>query len=216
MRQDKLKIGILGGTFNPPHLGHLRLAEEAASLHGLDRVLFVPCFIPPHKDSWDVALPADRLEMTARACAGNSLFHVSDIEIAARGPSYTVSTLRALRNEDEHDNFFILGTDSLSEIHTWKDCRELFRLAHFIVVTRPGMDFETAWSAVPADLKQQFRQVGESLVHDCSLSLIPSPVRGLNISSTEIRDFVRAGQSIRYLVIESVLAYIEENLLYRK
>lgn len=209
-----LKIGILGGTFNPPHLGHLRLAEEIASLYGLSRVIFIPCFIPPHKTTGDIAQPRDRLEMTYRACADNHLFEVSDMEISLPGPSYTVNTLEGLTKKTEYEIFFILGTDSLREIHTWKDYQKLFLLSNFIVVTRPGVDFASAWAAVPESLRSQFQDLGDRLLHAGSTVLIPSKVLGLNISSTMIRELLRVGRSIRYLVPESVRLYINERKLY--
>ncbi|MGO9121481.1 MAG: nicotinate-nicotinamide nucleotide adenylyltransferase, partial [Desulfomonilaceae bacterium] len=108
-----MKIGILGGTFNPPHLAHLRLAEEVAISYGLTRVVFIPCHIPPHKISVDIAPAADRLYMTSIACENNDLFEVSDIEIAASGPSYTVNTLETFSKKKDFEIFFIMGTDSL-------------------------------------------------------------------------------------------------------
>ncbi len=211
-----MKIGILGGTFNPPHLAHLRLAEEVAASYGLTRVIFIPCHIPPHKISVDIAPALDRLHMTSIACQNNPLFEVSDMEITASGPSYTVNTLETFSKEKDIQTFFILGTDSLKEISAWKDYRRLFLLANFIVVTRPGLDFRTAWSEVPAALKKEFHSEGNDFVHESSTHLIPSNIQGLNISATWIRDLLREGKSVRYLVTESVRSYIIERKLYRK
>jgi len=210
-----LRIGILGGTFNPPHLGHLRLAEEVAFMHRLDRIVFVPCYIPPHKALSETATPIDRLNMTTMACDGNPTFAVSDMEITARGPSFTVNTLEAFTKQENYETFFILGTDSLREIHTWKDYERLFSLSHFIAVTRPGSDFETAWEELPKRLRTEFRKRDHYLVHSDSKRLIPSTVRGLDISATRIRTLLRSGRSIRYLVPDSVRSYILENKLYR-
>jgi len=212
----KLKIGILGGTFNPPHLAHLRLAEEVAQLYGLERVVFIPCHIPPHKTSLQIAPAADRLRMTQKACENNPLFEVSDMEIAATGPSYTVNTLETLADKKEFDTFFILGTDSLREVSTWKGYERLFSLANFIVVTRPGIDFAAAWAEVPSHLRDQFQQQGDDLVHQGSKRLIQSNLQGLNISATRIRSLMHSGQSIRYLVTESVRSYIIDRKLYTK
>ncbi|MBM3301675.1 MAG: nicotinate (nicotinamide) nucleotide adenylyltransferase, partial [Deltaproteobacteria bacterium] len=162
------RVGLLGGTFNPPHVGHLRLAEEVVYLHGLDQVMFIPCAIPPHKRSTDIASPEDRLHMTHLACADNSSFRVSDIEIVAKGPSYTVKTLSFFAEQDESETYFILGTDSLQEISTWKDYPRLFSLSHFIAVVRPGIDFNQAWNEVPAELRNQFESRGECLLHSSS------------------------------------------------
>lgn len=209
-----LKVGILGGTFNPPHLGHLRLAEEVIYAHGLERVIFIPSFTPPHKDTREIAPPADRLEMTHRACKGNPFFEVSDVEIRFQGPSYTVNTLEFFTTQSEYETFFIIGTDSLKDIHIWKDYERLFHLSHFIVVTRPGVGFDAAWSEMPSPLRAQFLRLGDRLVHSTSRVLIPSTVSGLDISSSHIRALLREGRSIRYLVTESVRTYIKEKHLY--
>jgi nicotinate-nucleotide adenylyltransferase len=209
------RVGILGGTFNPPHLGHLRLAEEVAWVHGLDQIMFIPCHIPPHKYSTDIASAEDRLRMTNLACADNPLFRVSDMEIVAEGPSYTVKTLAIFSDKPGQDIFFILGTDSLREIHTWRDHPKLFALSHFIVVTRPGIDFAASWTEVPDSVRKQFQDCGEYLLHSSSHRLIPSQVKGLDVSSTRIRELVRNRQSIRYLLPEAVRSYILEKGLYR-
>ncbi len=209
------RVGILGGTFNPPHLGHLRLAEEVAFMHRLDRIVFVPCYIPPHKAMSETATPVDRLNMTIMACEGNPGFTVSDMEIMAKGPSFTVNTLEALRKQENCETFFILGTDSLREIHTWKDYQRLFSLSHFIAVTRPGSDFESAWEDLPERFRMNFSKKDDYLLHFSSRHLIPSTVRGLDISATQIRKLLRSGNSIRYLVRDSVRSYIMEKRLYR-
>lgn len=210
-----LRLGILGGTFNPPHVGHLRLAEEVAYVHRLDRIAFVPCFIPPHKGQCETASPENRLNMTMLACSGNPVFEVSDMEIAAKGPSYTVNTLEVFARRKNCETFFILGTDSLGQIHTWRDFQRLFSLSHFIAVTRPETDFQSAWEQVPQKLRLEFRKEGDQFLHSSSKRLIPSQVRGLDISATSIRKLVKNGASIRYLVPESVRSYILEKRLYR-
>ncbi|MBM4329381.1 MAG: nicotinate-nucleotide adenylyltransferase [Deltaproteobacteria bacterium] len=212
--RSELKIGILGGTFNPPHMGHLRLAEEAVFAHGLDRAVFIPASVPPHKDTKEIAGSRHRLEMTRRACRGNPCFEVSDVELTLEGTSYTVKTLQLFAKDPDNEIFFILGADSLREIPTWRDYEELFSLSSFIVVNRPGTDFETAWAELPSSLRLRFRQGDGFLAHSSSHLLIPSPVKGLDISSTRIRSLLRQGLSIRYLVPESVRTYILENHLY--
>ena len=183
-------------------------------MHQLDQVTFIPCFIPPHKNTLDMAAPEDRLEMTILACKDNPLFQVSDMEIAEKGPSYTVNTLNSLKHAQDCETFFILGTDSLKEIHMWKDCEQLFRLSNFIAVTRPGTGFEAAWETVPLAIRREFHHSGDVLVHSSSHRVIPSPVRGLDISSTRIRTLLGQGQSVRYLVPEAVRSHILENRLY--
>jgi nicotinate-nucleotide adenylyltransferase len=211
---NKSIIGVLGGTFNPPHLGHLRLAEEVACVHGLSRVVFIPTLIPPHKGFREIASSAHRLEMTRRACEDNPLLEVSDLEIQLEGPSYTVNTLRMLR-EQNFKSHFIMGTDSLKEISLWKDFEELFSLSDFIVVERPGIDFSSAWAAVPSTVRKRFHQDGDRMVHDKATTVAPSRVVGLNISSTRIRNLLKEGLSIRYLVPETVRSYINAHKLYR-
>jgi nicotinate-nucleotide adenylyltransferase len=210
-----VNIGILGGTFNPPHLGHLRLAEEVADRHGLDRVLFIPSFIPPHKITSTTAPSEDRLAMTMRACRGNSRFEVSDLEITLKTTSYTVNTLEILSKQIDHETFFIMGTDSLRDIHTWKEYSRLFLLSHFIVVKRPGTDFAAAWESMPQEVRECFRRQGDILLHEESgKRLIPSEVAGLDISATRIRELLAHGRSIRYLIPESVWRYILRRKLY--
>jgi nicotinate-nucleotide adenylyltransferase len=214
-KPNNLIIGILGGTFNPPHLGHLRLAEEVAQVHGLSRVIFIPSRIPPHKGSKEIAASSHRLEMTRRACLSNERFEVSDLELRMDGPSYTVNTLRILRDQNLN-TCFIIGTDSLREISAWKDYDQLFSLSNFIVVKRPGLDFNNAWAQVPPSLRKKFLKNGDILVHEESTTVVPSPVEGLNISSTRIRSLLKEGRSVRYLVAEAVHSYIIEHQLYGK
>jgi len=214
-KPNNLIIGILGGTFNPPHLGHLRLAEEVAQVHGLSRVIFIPSLIPPHKGSKEIAASNHRLEMIRRACQDNERFEVSDLELRMDGPSYTINTLRILKKQNLKTHF-IIGADSLKEISAWKDYDQLFSLSNFIVVKRPGVDFNTAWAKAPESLRRKFREDGDVLVHEESTTIVPSPVEGLNISSTRIRNLLKEGRSIRYLVTEAVHSYIIEHQLYGK
>jgi nicotinate-nucleotide adenylyltransferase len=209
------RIGLFGGTFNPPHLAHLRLAEEVACAHALSKIVFMPSFIPPHKYGKDIASPQDRLEMTRLACSGNPLFDVSDMEISLQGPSYTVNTLRKLSSAGDNEFFFLLGSDSLSEISAWREYEKLFALSNFIVITRPEIDFHSAWAEVPDHVRREFGARGDHYVHNSRHVLIPSKVRGLNISSTMIRGLIKSEKSIRYLVTEPVRSYIINNKLYR-
>jgi nicotinate-nucleotide adenylyltransferase len=195
-------------------VGHLRLAEEVVSRHGLDRVVFIPCFIPPHKTSDDIAPAEHRLAMTRLACSDNPLFETSDMEVGRAETSYTVDTLERFHASAD-DCYFIMGTDSLGEIHTWKDFERLFELSNFIVVPRPGRDFDSAWAEVPYAARARFEVRHRRLEHDSGHVLIPSPVEGLNVSSTRIRAFRRAGTSIRYLVPDTVVDYINAYSLYR-
>lgn len=216
VNSSSMRIGILGGTFNPPHVGHLRLAEEVACFQGLDRIVFVPSSISPHKGMTGIARAEDRLEMTRRACQDNPVFQVSDIELTFRSPSYTVNTLDFFIKTENCGIFFILGTDSLRDISAWKDYERLFCLANFIVVNRPGISFREAWEEAPVALRHKFQVKDKELLHTSATRLIPTDITGLDISATKIRNLVKSGRSIRYLVPETVRSYILEKELYSR
>ncbi len=197
-----MRIGILGGTFDPPHIGHLVIAEEARSELDLARVYFIPARRPPHKLDEPVTPLEDRVEMLRLALRGNPFFSLSLVEANRPGPSYTVDTLRELRQElpDSTDLFFIMGMDSLVELPTWHQPAELIKLCLLAVLKRPG------YSADMESLEKQIPGIGSRVV------FIPSP--GLEISSTELQARCRAGLSLKYLVPDSVAEYIREHGLY--
>ncbi|MCX5708273.1 MAG: nicotinate-nucleotide adenylyltransferase [Candidatus Omnitrophica bacterium] len=187
-----MKIGILGGTFNPIHIGHLILAEEVREKLQLDKVIFVPAYIPPHKQNSDVAAADDRLCMVKAAIKGNDYFFASDIEIKRKGPSYTVDTVKAFNQKFPGDElYFITGSDLLKYLDEWKDFRELLRLVKFVVATRPGYPLENIPSYV--------RRVG---------------IRAVDVSAFEIRQCIKESKSFRYLVPEAVFEYIYKKKLY--
>jgi len=190
------------------------MAEELRQDYGLDQLLFIPSYIPPHKSVADVASPSDRLEMTRLSCRDNDRFTVSSMEIDAKGPSYTIYTLEILTKTYPGEIFFVLGSDSLREIATWKQYERLFELAHFLVVARPGISFADAWDQAPSRLRHVFKHRDCYYLHESGKALIPATVQGLDISSTKIRAMVRAGKSIRYLVTDGVNAYILQRGLY--
>ena len=194
------RLGVMGGTFDPIHNGHLLTAEEALWQFQLDEVVFVPTGRPWMKEERPVSPPEDRYLMVVIATATNPRFSVSRLEIERKGPTYTVDTLRQLREErGEVDLFFITGADALLEILQWKDPEEALSMAHFIAATRPGFDLSS------------FEQGASSQDPRVSVMTIPA----LAISSTDIRDRVREGRPIRYLVPEGVQIYIEKSSLYR-
>lgn len=198
------RVGILGGTFDPVHIGHLAAAEAAREALGLERVVFIPAGRPPHKDPAGITPAEHRYRMTVLATAGNPRFRVSRIEIDRPGPSYTVDTLRELAGRLPGCGLvFITGVDSFLDVASWKDAGELFRLSEFAVVSRPGFD-GGALERVLAGLEEWQR----ARVHAVGAA-------GLDVSSRDLRERVRAGRSIRYLVPEAVLAYIEHYGLYR-
>lgn len=189
------RIGIMGGTFDPIHLGHLVTAEQArADLH-LDEVVFVPAGQPWQKDG---TTPAEhRYLMTVLATAANPAFTISRVEIEREGPTYTVDTLRAIRAAcPDDDLFFITGADAMVNILTWKSADECLELAHFVAATRPGHDVAT--------LK------AEGLAERLTFLDVPA----LAISSTDVRERFMAGRSVRYLIPREVEEYARKHGLY--
>jgi nicotinate-nucleotide adenylyltransferase len=191
----------MGGTFDPVHHGHLVTAEEARWRFRLDEVVFVPTGQPWMKADRDVSPADSRLGMVEAAISTNPAFTVSRVDIDRRGPTYTVDTLRALGTErgTGWDLFFITGADAMLEILKWKDPGEVLALAHVIAATRPGYDLAAFEAGAPTRHPR--------------VSVLDVPA--LAISSTDIRERVRDGRPIRYLVPEEVRAYIEEAGLYR-
>jgi nicotinate-nucleotide adenylyltransferase len=193
-----MRLGIMGGTFDPIHHGHLVAASEAQSQFQLDEVVFVPTGEPWQKGDRQVSPAEDRYLMTVIATASNPRFRVSRIDIDRPGPTYTIDTLRELRAELGHEAefFFITGADALAQILTWRDAEELFRLAHFVGCTRPG------------------HTLSDPGFPDGGVSLVEVPA--LAISSTDCRDRVRQGEPVWYLVPDGVVQYISKRGLYRE
>lgn len=213
------KIGILGGTFNPVHYGHLRVSEEVRQEIGLERVLFIPSGNPPLK-ALDLAPAAQRFEMTRLAIGTNPLFELSDIECRSQEKSYTVETLVALRERFPGKEFyFILGIDSFIEIPQWRRPEKLMELAHFVVVSRPGFSFSSLDALITADA-ETFRALDarELNIHRGNLrngrEIILANVARLDISATIIRGLVQRGMSIKYLLPENVESFIISQGLY--
>jgi len=195
------RLGVMGGTFDPIHYGHLVTAEEALQQFGLDGVIFVPTGRPWMKEHEVVSPAEDRYLMTVIATASNPLFRVSRMEVDRDGPTYTVDTLRGMKAElgTETDLYFVTGADAVVEIFQWKDPGELFELAHFIAATRPGYDIAGFSAHAPS------KHPGITVMN----------VPALAISSTDIRARIAASRPIRYLVPEGVKSYIEKAGLYR-
>jgi nicotinate-nucleotide adenylyltransferase len=193
-REERQRIGIMGGTFDPIHHGHLVAASEVADRFGLDEVVFVPTGEPWQKG--DVSPAEDRYLMTVIATASNPRFHVSRADIDRDGPTYTVDTLRDLHAVygPATEMFFITGADALARILSWKDALEIFSLAHLVGVTRPG--FELSDDHLPAD----------------TVSLVEVPA--MAISSSDCRDRVAGGKPVWYLVPDGVVQYIAKRNLY--
>ncbi len=199
------KIGIMGGTFDPVHYGHLVTAEIARHSFSLERVVFIPAGVPPHKDYSAVADYSHRFNMLRMAISGNSNFELSDIEIERQGPSYTFDTISCLKELWRSTEFyFICGADAVLEILTWHRARELLDMCFFITATRPGFSLEK--------LEGILRELSSEYVERILLLEVPA----LAISSSEIRHRVGQGLPIKYLLPEKVERYIFDNGLYHK
>lgn len=197
MNNARRRIGVMGGTFDPVHHGHLVAGSEVAHHFALDEVVFVPTGQPYQKDGRAVSPAEDRYLMTVIATASNPRFSVSRVDIDRPGPTYTIDTLRDLTDANpDADLFFITGADALANILTWHDVDSLFSLAHFIGCTRPG-----------------HRLTGAGLP-DGKVSLVEIPA--LAISSSECRHRVAAGEPVWYLVPDGVVQYIAKRKLYRR
>lgn len=202
-----MKIGILGGSFNPIHLGHLVLAEQVRDALGFQKVIFIPTRLPPHKPGDVLADAEHRAAMVRSAVYLNPRFEMSDLELKREGPSYTIDTileLRRIRPEDEPT--FIIGCDSLSELPTWKDIPLLAKLCRFAVGARPGFSL-SALEGVRGRLPEEF-------IASLKQNFVGIPAIG--ISSSDIRRRVREGRSIRHMVPEAVHDYIRTHGLYVK
>jgi len=186
-----MKIGILGGTFNPPHMGHLVLAQEVLDRLKFDKIFFIPTNIPPHKDNEGIEAK-HRLAMVKLAIAQNQSFELIDAEIKRGGVSYTVDTLRQLKEEFGSDEFYlIVGSDLANDFSSWKEPLALKKLAKIVVASRDKYPLKKEDDFIILDIIQ------------------------INISSSQIRDLVKKGHCIRYLVPQTVASYIEELKLYR-
>ncbi len=202
------KIGIMGGTFNPIHHGHLVTAQEALSQFKLDIVIFIPTGSPPHKIENEIASAEDRYIMTVIATSSNSNFFVSRMEIDRKGESYTIDTVRQLKKIYGRDSllYFITGADAILEILTWKNTNEIVSLCKFIAATRPGYNLTRL-----EDLKKRLFKSRTAANKKIFVMEIPA----LSISSTDIRNRVRNNRPIGYLLPEGVSNYILKHGLYK-
>jgi nicotinate-nucleotide adenylyltransferase len=209
-------VGVFGGTFDPIHFGHLRLAEEMAEAIGLERVLFIPAGQPPHRGSPRTAA-AYRLEMVRRAIAGNPRFVLDAREVESPHPSYTVDTLTALRAElgDQQPLWLLVGADAFLGLPTWHEWRRLFELAHIAVAQRPGARLMQS-DAMHDPLKSEVlpRQVADGSAAGPAGSVLLRAMTPLDISATAIRDTLARQGSARYLLPDAVLDYIHQQKLY--
>jgi nicotinate-nucleotide adenylyltransferase len=195
-----IRLGVFGGTFDPIHFGHLRMAEEARELFALNTVLFVPNFVSPFKLDRTVTPGPLRVEMIRQAIADNPYFAIDGREIERSGPSYSVDTLRGLKAEyRDADLYFLTGTDAVKGLPGWKSPEELLGLARFIAAARPGVEKKDVLAALPDAWEDR-------------ILFLPMPE--LDISSTDLRVRAREGKSLRYLTPRTVEEFVREHRLY--
>lgn len=209
------RIGVLGGTFDPLHLGHLRAAEVVRDALRLETVLFVPASTPPHKASPPVTDAEHRFGMLERALSGEPFFEASRLELDRGGRSYTIDTLEAFAAGSKDSRFFfVTGTDAFAEIRTWKSWQKLLEAHWFVVHERPGFPIEAIQDVLPQGTSS--RVLGEAELEpgtEPRVLFLRRPM--LQVSSTEIRRSIRENRSIRFLVPDAVADYVRENRLYR-
>jgi nicotinate-nucleotide adenylyltransferase len=202
-QRPRRRLGIYGGTFDPVHVGHLIIASEIRATLGLDEVLFVPASVPPHKDLTRVTPASHRLAMLRLAVANEPGFSVDTIELDRPGRSFTAETLKAIQDREPGANlWFIMGGDSLAEFRTWRTPEVIVTAARLAVAVRPGWDVDITRAAI--DVPETAGRV----------DVMPTPL--VDIASHELRDRVRDGRPIRYLVPSDVAQYITSHGLYRE
>lgn len=217
----KERIGLFGGTFNPIHSGHLRAGEIIGGMFSLDRVLFIPSHIPPHKSSAAMASAADRFRMVELAVEGCPKFQAGDLEIRTQGKSYSIITLEKVKQLfPEAWFFFILGVDAFLEIKTWRSYETVMEECLFIVMSRPGYRLEDARTVLGRERQAWFcelnptEKVSEQSFSDYRVFLVS--LEALDVSSTEIRRRIHNGEPAGDMVPEPVARYIRENRLYQE
>ncbi|MBF0451399.1 MAG: nicotinate-nucleotide adenylyltransferase [Candidatus Magnetomorum sp.] len=223
------RLGIFGGTFNPVHFGHLRVAVEVRELFSLDAVIFIPSAQPPHKDQTGIAHASHRLHMTQLAIRSYPFFQVSTIEIQRKGLSYTIDTLKELKkvHPETVQFFYLIGLDAFLSIHTWKHYQKMFDEIPFIVMSRPvsGANKKMSLSMVTNTLVAYIQQtISEKYVHDNQRGCIRHPnkqtiyycqVTSLDISASQIRRLIENNQSVHFLLPDDVASYITRHKIYK-
>jgi nicotinate-nucleotide adenylyltransferase len=214
-----MKWGLLGGTFDPIHLGHLRAAEEMLNLFNLNRIIFVPSSRPPHKLDARITSFHHREQMVKMAIEGNISFSFSNVENLREGKSYSVETVEYILDKymEDLELYFIVGQDAFQAITTWKDWEKLLLLCNFAVMTRPGYEQKGLENILPRDFASGFKYEEKTGGYRGPTGhvLYFRHVTFLDISSSRIREMVKTGQSIRYLLPDNVRHYIFKNSLYQ-
>ena len=212
-----MKLGILGGTFDPIHFGHLRCAEEICEKMDLDKVFIMPGGQPPHKDRKNLAPFSDRLEMARIGAEESPYLEVIDIEGKRNGFSYSIETLREIHEQygNNAELFFILGSDAFKEIETWKEYEKLFDLTNFVVLKRPGtslLELRNFAKSLGLNFKESNNK--GDYINPAGNHIFIKDITMMDISSTKIREAVLKGKSINYLIPEKVKSYIFKKGLY--
>ena len=218
-------VGLFGGTFNPVHRGHLSVAQEIRQSFGLDRLVFIPCALPPHKLRGPLAPANDRMEMIRRAIEGIPHLEVSDIEVQRSGTSYTIDTLRAFsrQSSEKYSLYFLLGLDAFLEIHTWKAYQQLLDMTAMIVMSRPMPGRkprslqEAATVYAQTYLSDQYQPSGNGAVlrHPTKRSIYLARVTPMDIASTRIREQIARKAAVDQWITPEVAQYIDKKGLYR-
>jgi nicotinate-nucleotide adenylyltransferase len=215
---QSIRIGLFGGAFNPIHFGHLRAGLEIQEAFSLNRLLFIPTAVPPHKETHNLLPFAHRLKMTRLAITGHPLLQVSDVEKKREGKSYSIQTVRFFREtlDPGADLFFILGIDAFLEIETWRSYRNLFKLCHFVVMDRPGYRRDHLQTFILEKISPDVLYFPKEnrFLHPAGRSIHLFPVTLMDISSTRIRQLRQNNQTIHYLLPEKVEDYILERKFY--
>jgi len=213
-----MKWGLLGGTFDPIHMGHLRCAEEVREMFDLNRIIFIPASRPPHKLDGEITSFYHREQMVRLAIEGNPSFSFSDVENQRAGKSYSIETVEYFQNKylKSIEIYFIVGQDAFHAIQTWKDWRKLLLLCNFTVLTRPGYENKGLSGVLPEDFAARFvyDEVEEGYRGPSGHRIYFRQVTFLDISSSDIRSRAREGKSITYLTPDPVRHYIKKNNLY--
>ena len=208
-----MRLGIFGGTFNPIHIGHLRVAEEVREALGLEKIIFVPSYLPPHKELSHNVTGARRLEIVKMALKSNPFFEVSSFEVDSQGNSYSIKTIEHIRELYGCTPYFILGRDAFNEISSWYQAQRLFDLAHFVVMSRPGAPV-CPLSDVLGEEATNFQATPRGFINELGNEIIFVEVTSYAVSSSRIRELCKKGRSIRYLVPEEVHDYIRKEKIY--
>jgi nicotinate-nucleotide adenylyltransferase len=211
-----MRVGLFGGTFDPVHNGHLRVAEEVREHFRLERFYFIPAHAQPLKQRVKVTAAADRLKMVKMATRSNKFFHVSPVEILRGGLSYSIETITTFAAR-YGEVFFLVGLDAFSEMNKWKSYRQIFEKAHLVVLVRPGRNKADYADLFPSDVKMDIKRADDATFeHRSGKRIFFHRVTQLDISSTMIRQLAHNGASIKYLVPYVVERFITQGGLYRE